>query len=322
MTSCVFVMTCLVYFVLASSSDVGVMAYDDDSYYYDSYDESPESYYTHKKGYGYDAYYPKFSVWKPWTWKYKKYDAYDYEEHMPDSLHEIRRRGDWFDEGDYDDDDYPPPSSVPRDGDWFDEGDDDDDDYPPPSSVPFIHIPKTGGTSIEDTFHSLGINAGRFAFDEDDNFLPYSTMSVPCSKWHKPPRSYVNGSFCVLRDPYTRMVSEFNYEKRQMGASHTNCTCSDFDKWIHQMYTELKTNPWAHDCHFVPQTTYTSKCDNILIYQQDVNTFLSAHYDITKNQRTISNASPHCLHDHEEDDLCKTTKKFILEEWYRSDYEL
>ena len=214
-----------------------------------------------------------------------------------------------------------------RDADWFDEGDYDDDDYPPPSSVPFIHIPKTGGTSIEDTFHSRGIKAGRFAFDEDDKFLPYSTMSVPCSKWHEPPRSYVNGSFCVLRDPYTRMVSEFNYqkiwyEKRQMGASHTNCTCSDFDKWIHQMYTELKTNPWAHDCHFVPQTTYTSKCDNILIYQQDVNTFLWAYYDITKNQRTVSNASPHCLHDHEEDDLCKTTKKFILEEWYRSDHEL
>ncbi|XRB23697.1 sulfotransferase [Pseudoscourfieldia marina] len=236
------------------------MAYDDDSYYYDSYDESPESYYTHKKGYGYDAYYPKFSVWKPWTWKYKKYDAaYDYDEHMPDSLYEMPMA----------EAESSPAVAVAseaslesapttsrarehfanRDGDWFDEGDDDDDDYPPPSSVPFIHIPKTGGTSIEDTFHSLGIKAGRFAFDEDDNFLPYSTMSVPCSKWHKPPRSYVNGSFYV-------------------------------------------------------------------------STFLWAHYDITKNQRTISNASPHCLHDHEEDDLCKTTKKFILEEWYKSDHEL
>eukprot|EP00237_Pycnococcus_provasolii_P003828 CAMPEP_0119188592 /NCGR_PEP_ID=MMETSP1316-20130426/130_1 /TAXON_ID=41880 /ORGANISM="Pycnococcus provasolii, Strain RCC2336" /LENGTH=227 /DNA_ID=CAMNT_0007183063 /DNA_START=565 /DNA_END=1245 /DNA_ORIENTATION=+ len=82
MTSCcvfvilwTMVLACLV--VVASSSAVVVMAYDS----YDSY-ESPESYPQkgYGYGYGYDAY-PKFSVWKPWTWKYKKYDAYDYEEY-------------------------------------------------------------------------------------------------------------------------------------------------------------------------------------------------------------------------------------------------
>lgn len=190
------------------------------------------------------------------------------------------------------------------------------------TSVPFIHIPKTGGTSIEDTLAAIGIYAGRQAF-KNNVVPPYLTVSVPCSKWHRPPKSFVKGSFCVLRDPYVRLVSEYNYERknRKFGFSHTGCTCAEFDDWIRRMYTEVRSNTWTRDCHFLSQTEYTSKCETVLLYHRDVNAYIDEKYNIKRGERVIANVAEHCLHDHQEDAMCKQTAQFIYE-WYQNDHEL
>ena len=92
--------------------------------------------------------------------------------------------------------------------------------------INFIHIPKTGGTSIEDLFHlRWNISVGRFGTN-------YSVYPLKCSVWHCPPSTKVSNSFALVRDPVERLESEFwwghsffpdskNFSKSELG----------FNKW-------------------------------------------------------------------------------------------
>ena len=69
----------------------------------------------------------------------------------------------------------------------------------------FLHIPKTGGTTIETVLGILGIDVGYchkrpFAFRE--KFVGYE-------QWHTPPAAEVPNSFAIVRNPYSRAQSEF-----------------------------------------------------------------------------------------------------------------
>jgi len=90
----------------------------------------------------------------------------------------------------------------------------------------FIHIPKTGGTSIEVTFLSMNIGVGQYAFSSGfinnkdlrktaahiNDRRKYSindTFHDKCSRFHTPPSNFIHKSFTVIRDPFDRLVSEW-----------------------------------------------------------------------------------------------------------------
>ena len=82
----------------------------------------------------------------------------------------------------------------------------------------FIHVPKTGGTAVENIMRKeYDVKVGRFAFKPlpDDKAGAekgrYEIKAVPCSPWHSPPKSFVPESFVIVRNPYARVVSEFCY---------------------------------------------------------------------------------------------------------------
>ena len=81
----------------------------------------------------------------------------------------------------------------------------------------FIHIPKTAGTSIEKQALNYNIYWGVYYFKNKLN-KNYYYSSVP---WHIPPKYLTNNEyenkilFCVVRNPYTRIVSEYKYTKNR-----------------------------------------------------------------------------------------------------------
>ena len=85
----------------------------------------------------------------------------------------------------------------------------------------FIHIPKTGGTAVENIMRAeYDVKVGRFAFKPPENDKAgawegqYKTKGVPCARWHKPPKTFVPESFTLVRNPYARVISEFCYAPR------------------------------------------------------------------------------------------------------------
>ena len=75
----------------------------------------------------------------------------------------------------------------------------------------FIHIPKTGGTSIEEAGAQVG-----FSWGKHFNFSATNTQSSACgSLYHVPPGMLEThlyaafDTFCAKRHPYTRAISQY-----------------------------------------------------------------------------------------------------------------
>lgn len=120
-------------------------------------------------------------------------------------------------------------------------------------SIPiFVHIPKTGGTSIEDSLKQKDIEVGRYL---NYSQYPYKVADVACSPWHKPPVDFVKNSFTVVREPFSRLESEFKWCLME-GADWCKNVKDDlngYQKWIVHILKKAKVKYEIGDCHLIPQ---------------------------------------------------------------------
>ena len=134
--------------------------------------------------------------------------------------------------------------------------------YPPwwndraslPDAQPiFIHIPKTGGVSVEDAAAKAGHVTGACVVHAfGDASLPYAVApGFDCEPYHTPPLRFVPFSFTVVRDPYARMVSEFNWRAmwdervaEEMRGGKWSFTCGDFEDAVRDHVAQVAENPF------------------------------------------------------------------------------
>lgn len=133
----------------------------------------------------------------------------------------------------------------------------------PHAPLIFIHIPKNAGTTLT-----------KIGMDNKFNWTYSDGYRCNCSSWHTPPlmniRNYKIPTFCVVRQPYSRILSEYTYKK----------STDDLNKYIGEKLDHLMENPYIDDCHWLPQHYYTTFCDHILRFEtlkQDFDN-LMAHY--------------------------------------------
>ena len=114
----------------------------------------------------------------------------------------------------------------------------------------FIHVPKTGGKSVEAYLKSLSGGQALFHPRKQDIF--------PCSPQHMHAEmlellfgeSYVQYSFMVVRNPYRRFVSEYHWRVTRKGGEQ------DFESWSHQVLDELEHDLFILDNHLRPQIEF------------------------------------------------------------------
>lgn len=132
-----------------------------------------------------------------------------------------------------------------------------------------IHIPKTAGTGIEDAGKEAGVPWGRF-LTGGQQMMPGPSV---CSKHHVPPALFepvqenwnADDAFCVVRNPYDRIVSEYSYRLSVAGVpryflpkEHT-CLPEGLNYFVQQaMLAYVSGKPFAFDCHLLPQVEYVA----------------------------------------------------------------
>jgi len=206
----------------------------------------------------------------------------------------------------------------------------------------FLHIPKSAGSSVENVF---GITVSGEPIPRGRN-LAKCTWFVTCAKefpWggkgkccsmpdgssctpgHVPPSqdiaildSYSScETFCVVRHPLTRLISEYSWCSK---SGLRKCS-NGFGHFVTESLADVQKQPFSHDCHLVPQIEYVGRgserfCKHVLKFEnlsQEFNA-LMVKFGLKERMNVHTNDSP--------SNRVKPSQeaKAAVETFYRDDY--
>ena len=194
----------------------------------------------------------------------------------------------------------------------------------------FIHIPKNAGTTIENIGDKVNIKWGRFKPEHYEHKLSDSKLSNKCTYWHLPPKEFndnslykSNPTFCVLRDPYDRVVSEYKYRNQREIQ-----TPEKMNAWIKEMMIPENYEDGGLNCHFLPQSDFiydkndTITCDNVLRFDNltsEFNDLTETHaIDLKMNDESRYNVTKKSVTSADLDDDVKD----LIYHIYKRDFEV
>lgn len=138
----------------------------------------------------------------------------------------------------------------------------------------FIHIPKTAGSSI---YTLLDLNPQEYseeAFNTLDRWIPSRQHMTALEIIGRMDSSTWSNSykFTVVRHPYDRIVSSYEFLKGIIGRTFGFDTFSQFVHLIDSVFTQSRWMESVYFEHFRPQTTYFNfdhvRYDRVLRYER------------------------------------------------------
>jgi len=115
----------------------------------------------------------------------------------------------------------------------------------------FVHIPKTGGSTIENTLKGEGIPEAlhsRMRLGKNA-VTPQHMHREVIERWI--PETFYDAAFCVVRNPYARISSEYKWQKQAR-----NAQIPDFNTWVNNQFEKHQANEFVGDNHIRPQTDF------------------------------------------------------------------
>lgn len=136
-------------------------------------------------------------------------------------------------------------------------------------NVLFIHVPKTGGTTVESflethgkmSLHNQGV---KLLKPVSDSFL---TRALPLQHFHADllvamfAPDFFDYTFMIVRHPLERMKSEYRHS-RALGRLDTRL---NFEHWVRLMFGLAAFAPNLRNNHFRPQSQF--KCFNAEVFK-------------------------------------------------------
>jgi Sulfotransferase family len=134
--------------------------------------------------------------------------------------------------------------------------------------VLFAHIPKTGGATVQSYFRNY-TSVHMF----DDRPL---NPDFRCSPQHFHceqlktllPFDWYGYKFTIIRNPYTRLVSE--YRMRMRDKIVNNVAVEPFDRWVNRTFNDYAQNPYTCDNHIRPQWQFVDNSFEIFRFEERV----------------------------------------------------
>lgn len=122
-------------------------------------------------------------------------------------------------------------------------------------TICFVHIPKTGGTSVVEFFRSLG--ATSYLDNQGNGHRP--PLRCPPQHFHYQTLDAIvdlsksDFSFAIVRHPVYRMLSNFFWAHRNVPS---NKTLPDFTLWLKHVFNEYTKDEYFLDNHIRPQNEF------------------------------------------------------------------
>lgn len=118
-------------------------------------------------------------------------------------------------------------------------------------AILLIHIPKTGGSSIEEML----VEAGALQALKFHKRLDYSACTPQHMHWELlcrwVPKSFYNFSLVIVRNPFDRLASEYAWRVRLADEP-----IASFNDWVRTALRRYEKNPFVHDNHIRPQVEF------------------------------------------------------------------
>ena len=151
----------------------------------------------------------------------------------------------------------------------------------------FIHIPKTGGTTIEHFLREKGKNQLDYIGVINNRSMQHYKASE--LKLKIPEYFYKYYKFSIVRNPYERLLSEY-YWCPLINIGHKyNKTKDDFLKYIIFLFKNKNKMLSVYNDHFIPQYEFLYENNNLIVN----NIFKYEHFsyvnDFLKKKLNINN---------------------------------
>ncbi len=121
--------------------------------------------------------------------------------------------------------------------------------------IAFIHIPKAAGSSVERHFTNSGWEMDFYHPCSNPNEPAVHHLTYEGLRAQVPELDEIT-SFCIVRNPYKRMVSEWRWHRTRMRTTQTN-----FTDFVRRVTVSLKNSRTYWDNHWRPQSDFVN--DNI-----------------------------------------------------------
>jgi len=179
----------------------------------------------------------------------------------------------------------------------------------------FIHIPKTGGSSIESSVRQMKGSVALLSSAP----LGYAK----CTPQHMHAEllerfigtNFYDFSFAVVRHPITRIRSEF-----QMRCSGPN-NQKDFEAWFNDTLDTYMKNPYVCDNHIRPQSDFLLPKTDVFHFEAGIKPVVD--YMATRFDRKPPEFVPHKRKSHGQDKPLKMSNTTFerLTSFYQADFE-
>ena len=118
----------------------------------------------------------------------------------------------------------------------------------------FLHIPKSGGTSVESMVGVVGGKLGSCNSEDLGFTRPFEIHPAwvvgKAEDFHSPPKArHLANSFVTVRNPYARAESEFAWFKARyfhddpLDEGYSERNCEEFSEWIHTVTRWVLNSP-------------------------------------------------------------------------------
>jgi hypothetical protein len=195
-------------------------------------------------------------------------------------------------------------------------------------SILFVHIPKTGGTSIEDylqrRFGSISLSDPNWfyktscffktnniidtAFKVSPQHLTISDIDIlNLKKW--------NFCFSIVRNPLDRIISEFKFQN----TLNIELTKLGFSHWLKLTLPLAKRIPTLYDNHIRPQVDFISSNCKIFKYEDGLIEVIKKIDELTQNTSNLPLF--HMMRSENLELNIKDSDVKLIKKFYEKDYD-